>query len=162
MVILLVISAAAYSLTYIVCLHGRVPEKYELWSLNAQGVCKVHPFAQVKLFDDFTEDAFRTNLFNSRRCRIPFIVQKLLNSSVEFIRFADFISDSTSNIISTRNIFIHPWDNYPTLIGPTCSNYNCQVYVLITCQKGFNQRCDYRDYLYACSGGVIIPPLIPQ
>ena len=50
--------ATASSLAYIVCLHGRVPEKYELWSLNAQGVCEVHPFARVKLFDDFTEDAF--------------------------------------------------------------------------------------------------------
>ena len=37
--------AAASSLAYIVCLHGRVPEKYELWSMNAQGVRKVHPFA---------------------------------------------------------------------------------------------------------------------
>ena len=24
--------------TYIVCLNGRVPKRYELWSLNAQGV----------------------------------------------------------------------------------------------------------------------------
>ena len=42
-------NAAASSLAYIVCLHGRVPEKYELWSLNTQGVCNVHSFAQVRL-----------------------------------------------------------------------------------------------------------------
>ena len=30
---------------YIICLNGQVPEMYELWSLNAQGVCEVHPFA---------------------------------------------------------------------------------------------------------------------
>ena len=83
--------AAASSLAYIVCLHERVPEKYELWSLNSQGVRKVHPFARVKLFDDFTEDAFRTTSFNSRRCRIPFIGRRSLNGSVEFIRFADVI-----------------------------------------------------------------------
>ena len=65
--------AAASLLAYIVCLHGRVPEKYELWSLNAQGVREVHPFARVKLFGDFEEDAFRTTFYNSRRCRIPFI-----------------------------------------------------------------------------------------
>ena len=52
--------AAAPSLAYIVCLHGRVPEKYELWSLNAQGIREVHPFARVRLFDDFTEGTFRT------------------------------------------------------------------------------------------------------
>ena len=33
--------------SYIVFFHGRVPEMYELWSLNAQGVLEVHPFAKV-------------------------------------------------------------------------------------------------------------------
>ena len=47
--------AAASSIAYIVCLHGSVPEKYELWSLNAPGVYEVHPFARVKLFANFTE-----------------------------------------------------------------------------------------------------------
>ena len=32
---------------YIVCLNGRVPEMYEFWSLNAQGVREVHSFARV-------------------------------------------------------------------------------------------------------------------
>ena len=67
--------AAASSLAYIVCLHGYVPE---LWSLNAQGVREVHPFARVRLFDDFKEDTFRTTFYNSQRCRIPFIRQRLL------------------------------------------------------------------------------------
>ena len=39
--------------SYIVCLHGRVPERYEIWSLNANGVRKVHLFARVRLLDDF-------------------------------------------------------------------------------------------------------------
>ena len=30
--------AVTSSITYIVCLNGRVPERYEVWSLNAQGV----------------------------------------------------------------------------------------------------------------------------
>ena len=41
--------AVASLLAYIVCLHGRVPEKYELWSLKSQGVREVHPFARVRL-----------------------------------------------------------------------------------------------------------------
>ena len=117
--------ATASLLAYIVCLHGRVPEKYELWSLNAQGVREVHPFARVRLFDNFTEDNFRNTFYNSRRCRIPFIGQKSLNGSVQFVRFANVTSDSTSNIISTRNIFVHPWGNHPTFIEPTCSSYTC-------------------------------------
>ena len=138
---------SASSLAYIVCLHGCVPEKYKLWSTNAQGVREVHPFTRVRLFDDFTEDTFRTTFYNSRRCRIPFIGRRLLNGSVQFIWFADVTSESTSNIISTQNIFVHPWGNYPTLIGTTCSNYTCQAYVPITCQKGFIQRCN-RELLH--------------
>ena len=79
--------AAASSLAYIVCLNGCVPDKYELWSLNAQG---------VRLFNNFTEDTLRTTFYNSRRCCIPFIGQRFLNGSVQFIRFADVTSDSTS------------------------------------------------------------------
>ena len=33
--------------SYIVCLHVRVPKRYEPWSLNASGVCEVHPFSLV-------------------------------------------------------------------------------------------------------------------
>ena len=84
---------------------------------------------------------FSGTFFNSRRCCIPFIDQRSVNGSVEFIRFADVIADSTSNIISTRNIFVHPWGKYPTLIGPTCSKYTCRAYVPITCRKGFYQSC---------------------
>ena len=66
-----------------------------------------------------------------------------VNGSVEFIRFADVIADITSNIISTRNIFVHPWVKYPTWAGPTCSKYTCRAYAPITFQKGFNQRFDH-------------------
>ena len=82
-------------------------------------------------------------LSSIREDAVPFIGQRYLNSSVEFIRFANVILESTSNIISTRNIFVRTWGKYPTLIEPTCSNYTCRAYVPITCQKGFNQRCDH-------------------
>ena len=135
--------AAASLLAYIVCLHGRVPEKYELCIMNAQGVREVHLFARVRLFDGFTEDTFRTTLYNSLRWRIQFIRQILLNGSVQFIRFSDVTSDSTSNIISTRNMFVHPWGNFSTLIRPTCSNYTCRAYVPIILQRGFIQRYNH-------------------
>ena len=57
-------NASIAPMTYIVCLHGRVPERYKIWSMNAQGVREVHPFAQVRLFDDLCEDTFQTTFFN--------------------------------------------------------------------------------------------------
>ena len=62
-----------------------------------------------------------------------------MNGSVEFIRFTDVIADSTLDIISTRNIFVHPWGKYPTLIGPACSKYTCRAYIPITCQNDFRE-----------------------
>ena len=136
--------ASIAPVTYTVCLHGRVPERYELWSMNAQGFREVHPFARVRIFDNFYEDTFRNNFFNSRRCRIPFISQKLLNGSVEFIRFANVTSYITKDVISTRNIFVHEWGSNPTMIGPTCSSYTCRAYIPITSQKGFRKRCNHK------------------
>ena len=124
--------AAASSINYIVYLNGRVSERYEVWILNAQGVREVHPIARVKHFDAFAEDTFWTTFYNSRRCRIPFIGCRSVNGSVEFIRFADVIADIVLNIISTRNIFVHPWSKYPTLIGQACSKYTCRAYIPIT------------------------------
>ena len=134
---------AASLVEYIVCLNGRVPERYKVWSLNAHGVCEVRPTARIKFFDIFAEDTFRSTFFNSRRFRVPFIGRRSVNGSIEFICFADVIADSTSDIISTINIFVHPWGEYPTLFGPACSKYTCRAYIPITCQKGFNQRCDH-------------------
>ena len=94
--------AAASSVKYIVCLNGRVSERYKLWSLNRHGVCEVHTTAWVKLFYLFAED-----------------------------------------IISTRNILVYPWGKYLTLIGPGYSKYTCRAYIPITCQKGFNKRCEH-------------------
>ena len=108
--------ASIAPVTYIVCLHGRVPERYDLWSMNAQGVREVHPFARVRLFGDFCEDTFRNTFFNLRRCRIPFIGRRYLNVSVDFIEFAD-VTSYTKGVISTPNIFVREWGTYPNMIG---------------------------------------------
>ena len=116
--------------THIFFLHGLVPERYKLWGLNEHGVCEVHPFARIRLVDDFRADTFETNLFNSQRCCIPFIGRRSLNGSIYFIEFADVTSD-TKGVISTPNIFVHKWGTYPTMIGPTVSNYSCRAYAPI-------------------------------
>ena len=135
--------AAAPSVSYIVCINGRVPERYEVWCLNRHRVREVNLTAQVKLFTLFDENTFRSTFYDSRRCRVPFIGRKGLNGSVEFISYLDVPSDSASDIISTQNIFVHSWGKYPTMIGPTCSNYTCRAYAPITWQEGFNKRCEH-------------------
>ena len=77
--------AAAPSVSYIVCINGRVPERYEVWCLNRHGVREVHLTARVKLFTLFDENTFRSTFYYSRRCCVPFIGRKGLNGSVKFI-----------------------------------------------------------------------------
>ena len=135
--------AAAPSVSYIVCINGRVPERYEVWCLNRHGVSEVHLPARVKLFTLFDENTFRSTFYDSRICRVTFIGRKGLNGSVNFISYSDVTSDCASDIISTQNILVHSWVKYPNMIGPTCSNYTCRAYVPITCQEGFNKRCEH-------------------
>ena len=138
--------AAAPSVSYIVCINGRVPERYEVWCLNGHRVFDVHLTARVKLFTLFDENTFWSTFYDSRRCRVPFIGRKGLSGSVEFIRYSDVTSESASDIISTQNIFVRSWGKYSTMIGPTCSNYTCRAYVPITCQEGFNKRCKHERW----------------
>ena len=134
--------ASIATVTYIVCLHGQVPERYELWDLNASGVREVHPFARIWLLDDFRSDTFQTTLFSLQRFRIPFIGWRSLNGSVDFIEFADVTSD-TESVISTPNLFVHEWGINKTMLWPTVSNFTQCAYVPITSQKGFRQRCNH-------------------
>ena len=128
--------------SYIVYLRGRVPERYELWGINASGVREVHLFARVRPLDDSSEDTFNNFFFNSRRCRITFIGRRSLNGSFEFIHFSDVTSDAEV-VISTPNLFVHKWGNYPTMLWPTVSNFNPRAYVPITTQKGFRLQCNH-------------------
>ena len=56
--------AAASSVSYIVCINGRVPERYEVWSLNGHRVREVHLTARVKLFDLFDKYNFRSTFYD--------------------------------------------------------------------------------------------------
>ena len=75
--------AATRSVSYIVCINGQVPERYEVWCLNWHGVREVHLTARVKLFTLFDENNFRSTFYDSQRCRVPFIGRKGVNGSVE-------------------------------------------------------------------------------
>ena len=109
------IDAAGPTISYIVCLHRRVPERYEVWLLNQDGVCEVHPTAQVKLFTLFAENTFRRAFKDIRGFCVPFLGIQSVNGSVEFLHYSDVTSDSSCHIISTQNIFVHSWGNNPLL-----------------------------------------------
>ena len=127
---------------YILCLNGQVPERYELWSLNDSGVREIHPFAQVRLFDNFREDTCKNFFFNLVRCRIPFVDQRSLHNSVKFLRFVHVKFDSEV-VIFNPNIFIHNWGTYPNMIYPTVSNITRRAYNPITTQRGFIFLCNH-------------------
>ena len=59
-------SADAIEVPYIRCLHGQVPEAFELWALVDDGVRELHPYARVRILSNFREDTFHTHFFNSR------------------------------------------------------------------------------------------------
>ena len=115
---------------------------YDLWSLNAQVVREVHSFTRVRIFESFREDSFNTFFFNSRRCHIPFVGRRLLNNSVEFIRFAHVTSD-VEVVIYTPNIFVHNWGTNPNMIYPPVYNITRRAYDLITTQRGFVLQCNH-------------------
>ena len=64
--------AAASSVSYIVCINGQVPERYEDCSLNSHGVCEVYLTARVKLFDLFDEDTFWSTLYDFAKMMCSF------------------------------------------------------------------------------------------
>ena len=90
---------------YIICINGRVPERYEIWRLNEAGVREIHPTARIKLLDVFVEDTFRSIFYISQTCRVIFIGRRSVNGSVELIQFSNIVEDSTSDIISTKERF---------------------------------------------------------
>ena len=65
--------AASPAVSYIVCLNGRVPERYEVWRLNRDGVREVHPTAWVKLFTYFYVKTFRSAFKDVRGFRVLFV-----------------------------------------------------------------------------------------
>ena len=84
-----------------------MPECYELWALNKDGVYEVHPYARVRLFSKFREDTFHTHFFNARRFQIPFLGRRAVNESVEFLDVVRTTQHVGILVNYTPNIFVH-------------------------------------------------------
>ena len=91
-----------------------MPKAFEVWALAEDGVCKVHPYARVKLRSEFREDTFQTFFFNARQFQIPFLGRRSLNASVEFLVVVRVTQNVVSCVDYTPNIFIHSWGVNPT------------------------------------------------
>ena len=42
------------------CVEGQEPKIYEFWTFVEDGTREVHPFARIKISDDFTRETFHT------------------------------------------------------------------------------------------------------
>ena len=138
------VSGDEIKVPYIRCLNGRGPECYELWALNEDGVCEVHPYARVGLLSEFRDDTFQTFFFNSRGFHIPFLGCRAVNDSVEFIDVVRTTHHVRSCVDYTPNIFIHSWGINPTdMLPPNVSTITRHAYDPIVTFHGFVLRSNH-------------------
>ena len=64
---------------------GRKPKIHELWNLAKDGTREVHPFARIKISDDFTGDTFHTDFVSVKGRRVEFLGQIYFNGSVAWL-----------------------------------------------------------------------------
>ena len=104
-------------------------EVYKLWAIAEDGVHEVHLYARVELLSNFMEDTFHTHFFNARQLQIPFLGCISVNMSVEFLDVSRTTQQVRSRVSSwTKNIFVHSWGPYPTMIPHTVSTITRRAY----------------------------------
>ena len=129
---------------YIRCLSGWVPVDYELWALAEDGVCEVHPYTRVELLSNFREDTSHTHFFNARQFQIPFLGCRAVNESVEFLDVARTNQHVRSCVASwNKNIFVHSWGLYPSIIPPNFSTITRRAYNLPVTFHGLVLRSNH-------------------
>ena len=99
---------------YIFCLNGRVPKMYDIWRLKDGGVREVHPFAQVRLFDDLREDTFKTSSSIRGDAVFPLLVGDYWTIVLSFSASSTSIltlklSSSLLILLFTIGVPILPW-----------------------------------------------------
>ena len=90
------------------CIKGQEPKIYELWTFANDGICEVHPFARVQISDNFTGGTFHTHFFNARAVRIPFLVRRSVNGSVQWLDVPrTFGETGAATAAWTENIYLN-------------------------------------------------------
>ena len=91
------------------CIEVQEPEIYELWNFADDRICEVHPFARVQISDDFTRGTFHTHFFNARAVRIPFLVRRSVNGSVQWLDVPRLFGETgVATAAWTENIYVNP------------------------------------------------------
>ena len=72
--------------TYIVSLHGRLPEGYKLWILNEHGVREVHMFARIRILDNFRAGTFQTTFLQFAKMPYSFHQSKIAERQCQVYR----------------------------------------------------------------------------
>ena len=93
------------------------PEIYELWTFDDDEICEVHPYARVKISDDFIGEIFYTHFFNAREVRIPFLGRISINGSVQWFNVPrPFGETGIATAAWPKNIYVKIWGTNPTKI----------------------------------------------
>ena len=96
------------------------PKDFELLSFAEEIVCEVHPYARIKILDNFREDTFYSHFFNARRIHITFLGRRSAHMSVEWFDVPRVAQQVGSCVASwTENIFVYSCGPYPTMIPHT-------------------------------------------
>ena len=99
------------------CIEGQEPDIYELWNFADDGICEVHPYARVQISDNFIRETFHTHFFNAREFRIPFLVCRYVNGSVQWLDIPrPFGETRIATTAWTENIYFNLWGTNPTRI----------------------------------------------
>ena len=92
------------------CVDGREPEIHELWTFAKDRTREVHPFAWIKIIDDFTGETFHTDFLSVKGCRVDLLYQISVNGSVERLDVPrPFFDTEVATAAWTENFYVDPW-----------------------------------------------------
>ena len=94
-----------YRVLFTHCVDGREPKIHELWTFSEDGNREVHPFAQIKISDDFTGEMFHTEFFSVKGSRVAFLGQISVNGSVEWLGVPRLFCDTGVATAAWTEIF---------------------------------------------------------
>ena len=92
------------------CVDGLEPEIHELWNFAEDGTRKVHPFARIKISDNFSGETFHTDFVSTKELRVPLLGQRSVNGSVEWIDVPQpFFKTGVATAAWAENLYVNPW-----------------------------------------------------
>ena len=92
------------------CVDGREPKIYEHWNFAEDRTCEVHPFARIKISDDFIGETFHTDFVSAKGRRVTFLGRTSVNGSVEWLNVTwHCFETAVATAAWTENLYVNPW-----------------------------------------------------